>query len=705
MGTLVLNAIDAYAAAAGKSSALCLGNFDGVHLGHAHLLRRLVRIAGERSLLSVVLTFEPHPLEVLGKSRVGRLTSPAQKVRLLEAAGVDVVVVQPFTASFASLSPDGFMREVIATRLMARVVVVGPDVRFGAGGAGDARQLETFGRSRGIDVHAIEALRVEGRPVSSSFIRSLLERGEAASVRRMLGRPYRMEGSVVPGDGRGSALGYPTANLSRIDVLVPKDGVYAGAAESEGDLHPAAIHIGRRPTFDAPFSVEVHIIGRRSDAPMAGRRLAVHLLERLRDSARCPDTQSLREKIREDIDRTARIYDTLTHVGLAGKPEASAMKRHLLDRIPESLLRRLAKERGYLARPGQSIDEIKAWLMVHYRRGVEEIMEKGGDALDAASEALRRVRSVMGIPTQEQLDTETPTPPSAPSDAFSTATMAKIYEGQGLLAEAIAIYEKLLEKSPDSPAWKKQIDRLKKAAAGAGVSTPKASAPSVGATTVAAAHVTRPEPMSLLDIEELPEGYGQDTMILLAVGPADLYATWEITHRSLEAGVQEAGSRDLVLRLYEVAFTEEGLAQVTIRDEVVLEPRGEHFIHHVRPGGFYRAAVGLRAGGAFVPLVHSGLEATPQEQAPASREEEWMEVDPRPLLWRTRDLQPLVVPRTSRLSLRDMALLRLHMLGREDGSRLSGISGERLAVLFGPLRDLQAGAARVEISSFPWEKK
>jgi hypothetical protein len=381
------------------------------------------------------------------------------------------------------------------------------------------------------------------------------------------------------------------------------------------------------------------------------------------------------------------------------------MKRHLLDRIPESLLRRLAKERGYLARPGQSIDEIKAWLMVHYRRGVEEIMEKGGDALDAASEALRRVRSVMGIPTQEQLDTETPTPPSAPSDAFSTATMAKIYEGQGLLAEAIAIYEKLLEKSPDSPAWKKQIDRLKKAAAGAGVSTPKASAPSVGATTVAAAHVTRPEPMSLLDIEELPEGYGQDTMILLAVGPADLYATWEITHRSLEAGVQEAGSRDLVLRLYEVAFTEEGLAQVTIRDEVVLEPRGEHFIHHVRPGGFYRAAVGLRAGGAFVPLVHSGLEATPQEQAPASREEEWMEVDPRPLLWRTRDLQPLVVPRTSRLSLRDMALLRLHMLGREDGSRLSGISGERLAVLFGPLRDLQAGAARVEISSFPWEKK
>jgi hypothetical protein len=228
----------------------------------------------------------------------------------------------------------------------------------------------------------------------------------------------------------------------------------------------------------------------------------------------------------------------------------------------------------------------------------------------------------------------------------------------------------------------------------------------VGSATVKGDHVTRREPLFLLDMEDPAPSYGKDSMVLMAVGPSDLYACWEVTERCLEDTARAAGpGAELVMRLYEVTIGEDGVAEASTRDETVKDRIGEYFIHNVRPGGFYRTALGMRVGPNFHPLVHSALEATPQAAGSELREEEWMEVDQRDLVWRSREASALMVKHTSRLSLREKALLRLHSLGKIRGSRLSGISEQRLEKLFGEIRDLKVKRLeKAEISSPPWDK-
>ncbi len=307
---VILHDVNEYADRIGKDSALCIGNFDGVHPGHARLIATAVETAAQENLTSMVLTFEPHTLDVISKNPVvQRLTNLDTRIRLLRETGVDVIVVQPFTPDFASIGPEEFMAGIVVGKLRARAIIVGPDVRFGRGGGGDRRMLEAFGRERGIRIIGVDKFVKNGKPVSSSRIRNLLlDDGNVSEVRDILGRPYRIEGRVVKGSGRGRSLGFPTANLSEIDVLVPKHGIYAGAGVADGRLYPAALHIGERKTFDEPFSIEIYLIGRGTDASLYDERVRAYLFRRLRDVVRFKDSEELRSRIKGDIDDAVEIY-------------------------------------------------------------------------------------------------------------------------------------------------------------------------------------------------------------------------------------------------------------------------------------------------------------------------------------------------------------------------------------------------------------
>ena len=313
MVTQILNNISQFSSNGGKDSALTIGNFDGVHPGHEHLVHKLVETAKSRGLVSVVLTFEPHPLAFLSHgSPVKRLTSRDYKVKLLTETGLDFIIVQPFNADFAAIGPEEFIERVMVEALRAKALIMGPDFRFGHKRAGDRKLLEKYAQRHGIDIISIDLLRENGQPVSSSYIRGLLENeGRVSDVLRILGRPYGIEGTVVKGDGRGRELGFPTANLAGIDVLVPKEGIYAALSHFKGKAFPAAVHIGERKTFDEPFAVEAYILSGGEDLSLYDQNIRLFFLKRLRDVIKFSGKDELIKKIKEDIDDTKRIYGKL----------------------------------------------------------------------------------------------------------------------------------------------------------------------------------------------------------------------------------------------------------------------------------------------------------------------------------------------------------------------------------------------------------
>ncbi|MFH1438904.1 MAG: DUF4912 domain-containing protein [Pseudomonadota bacterium] len=399
------------------------------------------------------------------------------------------------------------------------------------------------------------------------------------------------------------------------------------------------------------------------------------------------------------------------------------MKKSMLDKIPDTIIRALAREKGYLSKGGESIDDVRRWLVRHYRKGVEEIIGKGENIVEVANDTLKRVKSMFSVPTQETR-AEEEIEEKTGSEAFSTATMAKIYEKQGLIEEAAAVYERLLEKEPGNGKWREALLGLKERAAapgsvedkedekkkeprrkeamegeGPGAEEKGMKGLAVGGNTISPSHVTSQEPYFLLDMEELPPSYGRNTMVIMPVGPEDLYTYWEVTKETLDGTLTEAGfDAKLVLRLFEVSFNEQGMVETRFRDEAIGELLGDFFIHGVKPGGFYRFALGLKSSGAFFPMVHSKLEATPAT-AGSMGNEEFLEVDQKALLWRGRDLRPLKQEKKSGLSLHERALLRLHLLDRYEASRLSGLSEDRLEELFDSIRELTGDVKRSEASS------
>jgi len=284
----------------GPGPVVSIGNFDGVHLGHRWLLDKVVDRARALGVPSCIYTFDPPPRVVLAPSLVRpRIVAWPERVRLLGEAGIDQVVVERFTRAFAQHPPSWFVDEILGRRLRPSAMVVGYDFRFGRARAGDLALIRS--RLPDLPIEQVDAHDVDG-VVSSSRIRDLVEAGDMRTARRLLGRPHRIHGTVVPGDKRGRTIGFPTANLESAAELVPPAGVYAVRARVDGGpWRDAVANLGVRPTFDKDgFSIEVHVLDFRGD--IYGAQVEVEFLARLRSEQRFADILALQAQIRRDIE-------------------------------------------------------------------------------------------------------------------------------------------------------------------------------------------------------------------------------------------------------------------------------------------------------------------------------------------------------------------------------------------------------------------
>lgn len=290
-------------------SVVTIGVFDGVHLGHQRIVAAAVGAATRLGLPAVVVTFDPHPSEVIRPgSHPPLLCTVRRRVQLLGGLGVDAVCVLAFTPDFSRLEPDEFARTVLTERLHARWVVVGDNFRFGHRAAGDVAALASLGKTYGFGAEGVPLLSDHGAVVSSSLIRGRLDAGDVATAARDLGRPHRVEGVVVRGAQRGRALGYPTANLETPPhPAIPADGVYAGwlaalgADGLETGRWPAAISVGTNPTFGGHDRVVEAYALDRDDLDLYGRHVAVDFAARLRGMVTFDSADALVRQMRLDV--------------------------------------------------------------------------------------------------------------------------------------------------------------------------------------------------------------------------------------------------------------------------------------------------------------------------------------------------------------------------------------------------------------------
>lgn len=289
-----------------RGRAVTVGVFDGVHRGHRLIVRRLAQVAAERGWEAVAVTFHPHPLAVVAPDKVPpELSSLQERIALLGAAGTERVVVVPFDADLAALPPEEFVQRMLVQKLQAQALFEGPNFRFGRAGQGDCALLRRLGEQYGFSCEVVGPVLDGGEMISSSLVRQCLGDGDVARAARLLGRPYRVAGTVVQGDRRGHQLGFPTANLALpANRALPARAVYAAAvflAGADAPL-PAMANLGVRPTVGGGRlggeTLEVHLIDWQGD--LYGQELQVDFLQRLRDEQRFPSLPELSAQLGRD---------------------------------------------------------------------------------------------------------------------------------------------------------------------------------------------------------------------------------------------------------------------------------------------------------------------------------------------------------------------------------------------------------------------
>ena len=293
-----------------RGGALTIGNFDGVHLGHARIVERLTEFAKKVSGSAIVFTFEPHPVRLLRPDVAPPpLTWTERKAELLAELGVDALVAYPTNEKLLAKTPQEFFEEIICQLLSAKAVIEGPNFFFGRNRTGTVETLRQFCQQAGIAFDIVQPLQISGEMASSSRIRQLIAEGEVAEAAKMLTKPYRIRGIVTHGAGRGAKIGFPTANLEGIDTLIPADGIYAGWAIIADQCLPAAIHIGPNPTFgEQRQKTEVYILDYHG--ALYGQPLEVDFVSRLRGIVTFENAGELVSQMKKDVEQVRSILKT-----------------------------------------------------------------------------------------------------------------------------------------------------------------------------------------------------------------------------------------------------------------------------------------------------------------------------------------------------------------------------------------------------------
>lgn len=285
-----------------QGGVISIGNFDGVHLGHQALLSEVRRTADQIDGPAIAVVLDPHPAAILRPQHLpARLSWIELRAERMGRLGIDYLVVCETTLDFLRLSAETFFQSLVVDQLASRAVVEGPNFFFGRDRGGNVERLGQFCRQASIDFTIVQPTTRQDEMISSTRIRHLLAGGEVAAASRLLGTCHRIRGVVVRGDQRGRTIGFPTANLDQVDVVIPAHGVYAGMAEYEGKSMQAAIHIGPSPTFgsDGTSKVEIHLLDFEGD--LYQQSLQVDFVDRVRDIARFDSADHLADQLTRDV--------------------------------------------------------------------------------------------------------------------------------------------------------------------------------------------------------------------------------------------------------------------------------------------------------------------------------------------------------------------------------------------------------------------
>lgn len=288
-----------------------MGNFDGLHLGHQALVANAVAEAKRSVTQSLVFTFDPHPLKLLAPERAPQMiVNQRDKMDMLKALGVDAVIVQRFDRRFASIDAEDFVRRYLIERLNLSKIWLGRDLRFGRARAGDAEDLIRWGSSLGFSVGIVEPILVEGKRISSSRIRQLIEQGRVDEVQPMLGRYHFISGSIVNGHHRGRKLGFPTANLAAATELIPADGIYATTMELQNHRWLSVSSVGHNPTFGEGLrTIETYVLDFAQD--FYGEMVKLSFIQRIREERKFAQIEHLVTQMHEDVRAARAMFENL----------------------------------------------------------------------------------------------------------------------------------------------------------------------------------------------------------------------------------------------------------------------------------------------------------------------------------------------------------------------------------------------------------
>jgi riboflavin kinase/FMN adenylyltransferase len=290
-----------------NKTAVAIGNFDGVHLGHKKILDYLVRTAKKNHLQSVVLTFSPHPEAFFRKDRFFLIQPLQEKLNMISRFDVDTTVVIPFDKTFSMLSPIQFIKNILMDILDCQLIVVGRNFKFGKNRKGDVELLKETAEKQDMTLRSIPQVSLEGEIISSSKIRSFLRQGLIEKANRFLGHPYKITGKVIKGYSRGRHIGFPTANLDPDNDIIPS-GVFITESLLESQKFPSVTNIGHCPTFNkSKIDVESYIMDLQTD--LYGKNMGIFLLKKIRDEKKFDSPEELKKQIQKDIDLTRKYFE------------------------------------------------------------------------------------------------------------------------------------------------------------------------------------------------------------------------------------------------------------------------------------------------------------------------------------------------------------------------------------------------------------